>query len=115
MVRLDASFEHARKRRMIGSSLLAAGGLLGLAGLVTLSAWLPGGSVPFGALVGTVPLVGGGLAGYGVAAAQRRRVARAQLALEQVLDRLERGEIRKPANPLADLIDQVARKVEGIR
>lgn len=115
IVRLDASLAGARRRHVIGGSLAVGGGVLGLAGLVTLSALLPGGSVAFGVLVGLAPAVGGGAAAYAVAAAQRRRVARAQLALEQILDRLERGEIRKPANPLADFIDQVARKVEQIR
>lgn len=115
MVRLDASLAASRQHHVTGGAIAAGTGVLGLGGLVTLSAWLPGGSVAVGALLGLVSATGGGMIAYAVALSQRRRIARAQLALEQVLDRLERGEIRKPANPLADFIDQVARKVEQIR
>jgi len=115
VVRLDASLAESRRRHVIGSSIAVGGGVLALGGLLVLSSWLPGGSVAFGALVGTVPAAGGGIIGYAVAAAQRRRLSRAQLALEQILDRLERGEIRKAASPIAEFIDVVSRKVDGIR
>lgn len=115
MVRLDAAHAHSRQRNVLGSSLLAGGGVLGAGGIMALATLIPEGSVLFGALLGTLPATAGAALGYAVARGQRRRVARAQLALEQILDRLERGEIRKPANPLANLIDQVARTVEGIR
>ncbi len=115
IVRLDASFVQTRKRHVLGSSLVAGGGVLGFGGVMALATLIPQGSMFFGALVGAVPVLGGGAIGYAIAATQRARVERAQLALEQVLDRLERGEIRKPANPLADFLDVVTRKVEGIR
>lgn len=115
MVRLDASFVQSRRRKVLGSSLLAGAGVVGAGGIMAVATLIPEGSLLFGAILGALPAAAGGAIGYAVANAQRRRVARAQLALEQILDRLERGEIRRPANPLADFIDVVARKVEGIR
>jgi hypothetical protein len=43
---------------------------------------------------------------------QRKTVARAQLALEQVLDRLERGEAGRPPTLLSMLAAAVSRTVE---
>ncbi|MBK6308623.1 MAG: hypothetical protein IPF47_23990 [Gemmatimonadetes bacterium] len=115
IVRLDASFVVSRRQFVLGSSIVAGSGVLGFGGVMALAALIPNGSMIFGALLGMIPALGGGAIGYAVAATHRQRVTRAQLALEQVLDRLERGEIRKPANPLADFIDVVTRKVESIR
>ncbi len=115
MVRLDAVYAEARRKQVIGGSVLAGGGVLGFGGVMALATLIPEGSLLFGALVGTVPALAGGGLGYLVGATQRKRVHRAQLALEQILDRLERGEIRKPANPLSNFLDVVTRTVEGIR
>ena len=118
IVRLDAGYHQRRRRQVLGSSILVGGGLLGLGGVMALASLIPEGSLLFGTLVGSIPALGGAGLGYVVAQAQRRRVARAQLALEQILDRLERGEMRKSNNPLAPLaefIDVVARRVEGSR
>jgi len=96
----------------------AGGGVLGFGGVMALATLIPEGSLFFGALVGLVPALGGSGIGYLVAKSHRRRVKRAQLALEQILDRLERGEIRRPTGPLApltDFIDGMARRVEGSR
>jgi hypothetical protein len=62
-----------------------------------------------GSVVGTVWAGTGAATAAGIAANQRGRIGRAQLALEQVLDQLEHGEVRRP-NPLADFIEVVARK-----
>lgn len=115
MVRLDARYAEARRKQVIGGSVLAGGGVLGFGGVMALATLIPDGSMFFGALVGAVPALAGSGLGYLVGATQRKRVHRAQLALEQILDRLERGEIRKPANPLANFLDVVTRTVEGIR
>jgi hypothetical protein len=115
MVRLDAVYADARRKQVIGSSILASGGVLSFGAMMTLATLIQDGSLLFGGLLGAVPaLAGGGLA-YVVGAAQRKRVHRAQLALEQILDRLERGEIRKPANPLSNFLNVVTRTVDGIR
>lgn len=118
MVRLDASFAESRRRHVTGSSLIAGSGVLGFGGVMALASLIPEGSLFFGALVGLVPAAGGSGIGYLVARSHRKRVERAQLALEQVLDRLERGELRRATSPLApisDFIEVVARKVEGGR
>ncbi|MEP7381598.1 MAG: hypothetical protein ABI910_07920 [Gemmatimonadota bacterium] len=118
MVRLDAAFVESRRRQVTGGVVAAGGGLLGFGGVLALAMLIPEGSLFFGALVGLVPALGGSGIGYAVAKAQRRRVERAQLALEQVLDRLERGEMKRSANPLSpltDLIDVVSRRVERSR
>jgi len=118
MVRLDASFAESRRRHVTGSSIIAATGVVGFGGVMALASLIPEGSLFFGALVGMVPALGGSGIGYAVARTHRRRVERAQLALEQVLDRLERGELKRASNPLApltDFIDVVARKVDGGR
>lgn len=114
MVRLDASFEESRRNHVIGGAVAAGGGLLGFGGVMAVATLIPEGSILFGALLGLVPALGGGGIGYAVARTQRRKVERAQLTLEQVLDRLERGELRRsnPLSPLTDFIDTVSRRVE---
>ena len=42
-----------------------------------------------------------------VARAQRKKVERGQLALDQILDRLEHGEMRSPRSPLIDFLSSV--------
>ncbi len=116
MVRLDAAFVESRRRHVTGGAVAAGGGVVGFGGVMALATLIPEGSLVFGALVGMVPALGGSGIGYLVAKSHQRRIKRAQLALEQVLDRLERGEIRRPVGPLApltDFIDVVARRVEG--
>ncbi|HEX4936475.1 MAG TPA: hypothetical protein VFV33_25010 [Gemmatimonadaceae bacterium] len=115
IVRLDASFAESRRNYVIGGSIAVGGGVLGLGGVMTLATLMPEGSLLFGALLGMIPALGGGTIGYAVAASHRKKIERAQLALEQVLDRLERGEIRKPANPLSSFLDVVQRATGGIR
>ncbi len=64
------------------------------AGIVALASLMPQGSLLIGSVMGSVWTLLGGVAAAGVAAAQRRRLGRGQLALEQILDRLEHGEMR---------------------
>lgn len=109
IVRLDANFRESRRRR-IGWSAVAGGGLLASAlALVGYTVMIPEASALVGTVVGGVWAATGAATAAGVAASQRGRLARAQLALEQVLDQLEHGQARSP-NPLADLIESVARK-----
>lgn len=114
IVRLDADFAESRRRR-IGWSAVVGGGMAASAiGLVALTFAIPGSSHLVGEVVGGVWTLGGGVAAAGIAAAQRRKLARAQLALEQVLDGLERAETRR-SNPIADLFNAVTRTVDGRR
>lgn len=84
-VRLTADVANQRRSRLGGAAVL-----LGL-GLVTSGALAAAGFV--GALA-VLPVVGLGIGAVAAARVQHRHNERTQLALEQVLDRLERGEIR---------------------
>lgn len=108
LVRLEADFSPSRRR-----SVGWAGGLAGLgatsgAGVIALSTLsAEPGALVIGAVVGGLWTAVAGVAGAAIARAQRRRVARGQLALEQVLDRLEHGEIRAPKSPLLEFLSSV--------
>lgn len=88
IVRLDASLANVRKQRIAGGSGVAAfgtvsGGILVALGVMT--------------AVAALPVAAGFVAGYFVARSHGPQVAGAQLALEQMLDRLERGELQRPS------------------
>jgi hypothetical protein len=105
LVRLDASLAGSRAARVAGGGALVGAGAVAAttAALVLLPAFLP---------LAAIPVVGalGGAAGI---LRQHSRVAlRVQLALEQVLDRLEHQEIRRPGQGLADVLGAVARTMK---
>jgi hypothetical protein len=85
-----------------GVALASAGTVIGgvLFGVVTIAqlALLPA------IVVAAIPAVVGIAGGTAVARTHRQTVQRAQLALEQVLDRLEHGEARRPASLLDVLV-----------
>ena len=88
IVRLDASLANVRTQRIAGGAGMAvaggvAGGILFALGVMAAVAALPAAA----ALVG----------GYFVARSHAPQVAGAQLALEQLLDRLERGDLQRPS------------------
>jgi hypothetical protein len=88
IVRLDASLANVRSQRLAGGGgVIAAGG-------VTTGILLALGVV---AGVAALPVAAGVVAGYFVARSHGPQVAGAQLALEQMLDRLERGELLRPS------------------
>jgi hypothetical protein len=60
--------------------------------------------VLLGSAVGSVWTAMGGVASAAVAAAQRRRIGRVQLALEQILDRLEHGDMRPARSSLLEFL-----------
>ena len=103
VVRLDADLSASRKTRLEIGALLGGGGLLGAAGLgfaLTIA------SVPFllVAALGAVPILAGGAAGYYVVGAHKNLLSCAQLALEQILDRLEHREMSRPQGLLSSLV-----------
>jgi hypothetical protein len=106
LVRLDADYSPGRRRSVAWSAVLAGGGVASGAGIVALSSMMPGGSVILGAAIGTVWTALGGVAAAGVASAQRRRLERGQLALEQILDRLEHGEMKSARGSLIEFLTQ---------
>jgi hypothetical protein len=93
---LDADFQNMRRRSLkqsIGSGVLGAA--------ATGSALVIGVTVALAA----APVVVATAAGIAASRAyQKRIVSRAQLALEQLLDRLERGELRRPMDSLLGAI-----------
>lgn len=97
LVRLDADYGQARRRSVGWASAVAGLGVASGAGVVAVAsiAAEPAGLV-IGGLVGSAWTALGGLVAAAIAKAQRRRLERGQLALEQILDRLEHGEIRPP-------------------
>jgi hypothetical protein len=108
LVRLDANFAGSRRRSVGWSAAIGGLGVASGAGLVGLASLVP--EMPgllIGAVIGSVWTLTGGLGAAGVAAAQRRRFARGQLAIEQILDRLEHGEIKPPRGPLMEFLSAV--------
>ena len=94
VVRLDADIHPSRAKRVglggvLGAIGLAASGVIGL-GLVIANIPL---LIAAGATV--IPIVGSGVAGYQIAKSHRTVLASVQLALEQILDRLEHGEFTR--------------------
>jgi hypothetical protein len=105
VVRLFASFQPSRRRSALAAATVAGltfasgAGLLAVAGTVADAS-----GVLVGGVVGGVCALGGAAVAAGIAAAQRRRAQRGQLALEQVLDRLEHGEIKPMRRLLSDIL-----------
>ena len=88
IVRLDASLANVRTQRMAGGSavVVVGGAFTGI--LLALGVM---------AAVAVPPVAAALVAGYFVARSHAPQVAGAQLALEQMLDRLERGEMQRPS------------------
>jgi hypothetical protein len=98
LVRLDATFSDARRRSVTGGGVVAGPGLAGASGVIALAATMPGSSMPVALAIGAVGAAIGGVGFTAVAKSYRSAVERAQLALEQALDRLEHGEpARRPS------------------
>ena len=95
VVRLDADIHQSRARRVgFGGLLVGVGGLFGgLVGLGLVIAHLP---ILIAAGAAMLPLAGGTAGAYKVARSHRGVLSGVQLALEQVLDRLEHGEFTRP-------------------
>jgi len=83
-VRLMADLSNTRSSHLVGGASLAGAGAVATAVGVTLNVMLP---------VALIPTALGGLLGFFAARQRRSQLERVQVALEQVLDRLEHGEI----------------------
>ncbi|MGH7709996.1 MAG: hypothetical protein ACREOG_01860, partial [Gemmatimonadaceae bacterium] len=79
-------------------------GVASASGIVALATLFPEGSLLIGGLVGGVWAGLGLLIATTVARSQRRKVSRVHAALEQILDRLERDEIKASSPSLLDLL-----------
>ncbi len=112
---LEDGYCHAELAADVGNlRSQAVGGMWTLVGMGTLGTLVLA-LVPGLTLLAAVPIVGGlGLASL-VARSHRQKAQRMQVALEQVLDRLERGEIRsKPqlAGPRASAFMRIASEIK---
>jgi hypothetical protein len=87
LVRLEADLSNVRTGRLAGAGASTAVGVAAGGTLLALG---------FFPLAAIAPAIVGAVAGYGVARSHRGVASRAQLALEQVLDRLES---RQPVQP----------------
>ena len=106
VVRLDADIHTSRARRVgVAGFLLAMGAAVGgIVGLGLVVAHLP---LFIAAGSAVVPFAGGSFAGYKVARTHRGVLSSVQLALEQILDRLEHGEFERPAGLLGTISSRV--------
>ena len=83
LVRLEADLANVRMQRVAGGGALFGGGAIGTAVLLALGFFAP---------IAVIPVGVAALGGYFVARSHAPLVTRAQTSLEQLLDRLERGE-----------------------
>lgn len=116
LVRLEADVREQRTKRISGATVLT---VLGWG--VTAASMLIAPPLALAQALTLVPGFGLTLAGGVVARTHRGANERLQLALEQVLDRLERGEIRNSSpslpgqNPLLRIADEVRKALENPR
>jgi hypothetical protein len=104
LVQLEGDVSASRRQRIAVGSVVAG------TGLASGAAVLGAGAVADALLAAVVPLsllppAIGAAVGWGVARSHRSSVERVQLALDQLLDRLEHGEAREGAPP--SLLDQL--------
>jgi hypothetical protein len=108
LVRLDADFSPSRVRNVRWAGVTAGLGVTSGASVVALASLsAEPGALIIGAVVGSIWTGLAGLAAATIARAQRKKVARGQLALEQILDRLEHGEMRAPRSSIIDFLSSV--------
>ncbi len=107
IVRLDADVSKSRSRRLGASGVAAGAGTMGgaLLGFALVIAHLP---LILAAGIAVLPIAGGVAGAYAIARGHRRVLSSAQLGLEQVLDRLEHGDIA-PAGGLLGALASIPR------
>ena len=87
-IQLVADLDNTRRAHLHGgATLVGAGGIATVIG-VTLGVAAP---------IAAIPVAAGVIAGFLIARGRRRRLEQVQVAMEQVLDRLEQKEIRLPS------------------
>ena len=99
VVRLDADIHSSRSKRVGMGGVLATMGAAasGIVGLALVVAHLP---LIIAAGAAVLPFAGSSVAAYKLARTHRTVLSSVQLALEQVLDRLEHGEFERPGGLL---------------
>ena len=98
LVRLDADLARPRSARLASGGVTAGVGALAAGSLAVIGTVLGAALLPVIVVAAAPAVIGAGI-GYQVARGHRGTAARVQLALEQVLDRLEHGEaaVRTPS------------------
>jgi len=109
LVLLDADLKGPRKTTVTGTALTAAAGATGGAGL-SMVALIANVEMLLAAAVGGVVALGGMAAAAALGRRHRKRVLRVQLALEQVLDKLEHGDTER-ASPLLDKLGAMVKVI----
>jgi hypothetical protein len=94
LVRLEADLSNVRFERALTGGIMTGCGALGSGALVALGFFLP---------VAVIPVGVAAIGGFFVSRSHAPVVTRAQLALEQLLDRLERGDSPPRPNVLSAL------------
>ncbi len=102
VVRLDADIHASRAKRVGMGGVLATMGAAasGIVGLALVVAHLP---LIIAAGAAVLPFAGSSVAAYKLARTHRTVLSSVQLALEQVLDRLEHGEFERPGGLLGSI------------
>ena len=102
VVRLDADIHASRSKRVGMGGVLATMGAAasGIVGLALVVAHLP---LVIAAGAAVLPFAGSSVAAYKLARTHRTVLSSVQLALEQVLDRLEHGEFERPGGLLGTI------------
>lgn len=96
-IRIDADIASSRGARVRNATIVGGFGAVVAGGTALLGVAIT--AAPIFILAGAlVPLLGFGAAAYATAESHRSVAARVQLAIEQVLDRIEHGELRLPKN-----------------
>ena len=120
-VRLDADITDMRgKRKLTGLIMGALGLALGTVPVVLGSVLAPLTMLPLFLGFATIPVLALGIGGWAVMKGHRKQAERAQLALEQLLDRLEHGTMPRAALPggqpplLTETINAVAMGVREV-
>jgi hypothetical protein len=108
LVRLDADFQSSRRRSVAWASSIGGLGVASGAGVVAIASAAPEvAGLVIGGVLGSVWTLAGGLIAAAVAATQRKKMGKAQLSLEQILDRLEHGEIKPARSSLMEFLTSV--------
>jgi hypothetical protein len=105
VVRLDADVSSSRSRRVWVGGLLASAGTVASAviGFGLVVAHLP---ILIAAAAAVLPFAGSTAAAFQIARSHRGILSSVQLALEQVLDRLEHGEIDRPTGLISSIVSR---------
>jgi hypothetical protein len=108
-VRLGAGVRNLRRRRVVGGTAISGTGVAMTGAMMVIGAF---GVVALAPLAVMVPV------GIAFARAHQNENARVQVALEQVLDRLERSEIRADhrlpsPGPVERLADEIRKTFQG--